>query len=648
MFRTSCFFAASAITSLTATAVAQPTFHIAGIGAELKAVDINEGGAVLMKDATSTNPVTRVWDDGAVTTFSGSDFASAADAINWNFAGCLRRINFEPRRIMNDGTVYGRLSIRFENLPGSFCNPPGTAPGIGIFIARRRGGIGQAGTFEILRDVGEVYSESELGAGVQFAVQEAGDRHVVVWSQYFCTEPGPQTFCSSSQNAFPGSGTGTFVVSYSTSSNSALPDVVYPWSSPVSCQQEEDPCNNGENDFQIGVANASTTDRFEFGSPRGAGACAFTGGSVNPLWVGPAPSPGSVPDVFGSRQVVCDWDPYSPAWERGVFKLSTTSASETPIGTVKLPTLPTAVGTRYLWHDDSQNGNRGLLYDQGVFNSSGEVFLYASRLLTTDNDSEFADDMTDPSALEGVWVRFTGGSVGINPSGIANDSKRAALSESGDFYLLNGIQLLRYNHGLSSPLSTLAEANPKLCQRYTNQPRQGLTVDASSINMWTNDHGDLMYQAGNIYLFHPATNKHYPIVYPGLPIDASRTITGVGGLDANVVLSGNNGSSNLINNWRQMVAELTLSDNSSVVVRIDFSPSNYDVVCGDLDFNNDGVFPDDQDVIDCFDVLSGGNCATCDSVDINRDGVFPDDEDVTCFFIILTGGTCNGACECDI
>jgi hypothetical protein len=30
--------------------------------------------------------------------------------------------------------------------------------------------------------------------------------------------------------------------------------------------------------------------------------------------------------------------------------------------------------------------------------------------------------------------------------------------------------------------------------------------------------------------------------------------------------------------------------------------------CGDIDFNNNGVYPEDQDVIDFFAVLAGGGC----------------------------------------
>lgn len=64
-------------------------------------------------------------------------------------------------------------------------------------------------------------------------------------------------------------------------------------------------------------------------------------------------------------------------------------------------------------------------------------------------------------------------------------------------------------------------------------------------------------------------------------------------------------------------------------------------VCGDLDFNNDGVFPDDRDLADLLGVLAGEECAACDSIDFNADGVFPDDRDITAFINVLAGGACE-------
>lgn len=68
--------------------------------------------------------------------------------------------------------------------------------------------------------------------------------------------------------------------------------------------------------------------------------------------------------------------------------------------------------------------------------------------------------------------------------------------------------------------------------------------------------------------------------------------------------------------------------------------------CGDLDFNNDTIFPDSSDLDDLLAVISGGPsaCSTgpglCDSIDINRDGIFPDTEDQTCLLTLLAGSSC--------
>ena len=62
--------------------------------------------------------------------------------------------------------------------------------------------------------------------------------------------------------------------------------------------------------------------------------------------------------------------------------------------------------------------------------------------------------------------------------------------------------------------------------------------------------------------------------------------------------------------------------------------------CDDIDFNNNEVFPEDQDVIDFFNVLSGADCPACNDIDFNNNGVFPEDQDVIDFFNVLSGGQC--------
>ncbi len=68
--------------------------------------------------------------------------------------------------------------------------------------------------------------------------------------------------------------------------------------------------------------------------------------------------------------------------------------------------------------------------------------------------------------------------------------------------------------------------------------------------------------------------------------------------------------------------------------------------CDPIDFNRNDVYPEDQDVIDFFTVLSGGTCPVADislpqcDIDFNNNGVYPEDQDVIDFFNVLSGGTC--------
>ena len=63
--------------------------------------------------------------------------------------------------------------------------------------------------------------------------------------------------------------------------------------------------------------------------------------------------------------------------------------------------------------------------------------------------------------------------------------------------------------------------------------------------------------------------------------------------------------------------------------------------CDDIDFNNNGVFPEDQDIADFLNVLSGAVCGECHDIDFNNNGVFPEDQDVVDFFAVLAGGGCR-------
>jgi hypothetical protein len=67
------------------------------------------------------------------------------------------------------------------------------------------------------------------------------------------------------------------------------------------------------------------------------------------------------------------------------------------------------------------------------------------------------------------------------------------------------------------------------------------------------------------------------------------------------------------------------------------------VPCDSIDFNQDALFPDDQDLVDFLAVLAGGECSpgnTCNDIDFNNDGLFPDDNDLVAFLRVLAGGQC--------
>jgi hypothetical protein len=64
--------------------------------------------------------------------------------------------------------------------------------------------------------------------------------------------------------------------------------------------------------------------------------------------------------------------------------------------------------------------------------------------------------------------------------------------------------------------------------------------------------------------------------------------------------------------------------------------------CDSIDFNNDGLFPDDTDLVEFLAVLAGSPCDACNDIDFNNDGLFPDDSDLLAFLRVLAGGDCEG------
>jgi hypothetical protein len=69
--------------------------------------------------------------------------------------------------------------------------------------------------------------------------------------------------------------------------------------------------------------------------------------------------------------------------------------------------------------------------------------------------------------------------------------------------------------------------------------------------------------------------------------------------------------------------------------------------CDPLDFNQDSLFPDTQDIADFLSVYGGGLCAgqsappPCNSdIDFNNDGLFPDTQDIDSILSVFAGGPC--------
>ncbi len=66
--------------------------------------------------------------------------------------------------------------------------------------------------------------------------------------------------------------------------------------------------------------------------------------------------------------------------------------------------------------------------------------------------------------------------------------------------------------------------------------------------------------------------------------------------------------------------------------------------CDSIDFNNDGLFPSDDDLVSFLTVLAGGSCGAtlgdCNDIDFNNDGLFPSDDDLIAYLRVLAGGNC--------
>lgn len=62
----------------------------------------------------------------------------------------------------------------------------------------------------------------------------------------------------------------------------------------------------------------------------------------------------------------------------------------------------------------------------------------------------------------------------------------------------------------------------------------------------------------------------------------------------------------------------------------------------DIDFNNDTLTPDTQDIDAFLAVFGGADCptASCDTIDFNRDAIYPDTDDISDFLAMFGGAPC--------
>jgi uncharacterized membrane protein len=124
---------------------------------------------------------------------------------------------------------------------------------------------------------------------------------------------------------------------------------------------------------------------------------------------------------------------------------------------------------------------------------------------------------------------------------------------------------------------------------------------------------------------------------------------GVGFRDLQNELEWTYGLSEALSGWKLLVATDISGDGKSIVgqgrnpqgrEQAFFVDLTVPTGCDDIDFNNNDVFPEDQDVIAFFNVLAGDDCPSCNDIDFNNNRVFPEDQDVIDFFNVLAGGNC--------
>ncbi|MFO0832267.1 MAG: M1 family aminopeptidase [Phycisphaerales bacterium] len=173
-------------------------------------------------------------------------------------------------------------------------------------------------------------------------------------------------------------------------------------------------------------------------------------------------------------------------------------------------------------------------------------------------------------------------------------------------------------------------------------PMPGATVGAgpSLVRMWLSE--SVSSPASNFTVTGPSGAVPFSLGISGSPSVATLTFSGplapgayTVGLSRVTTLNGSLGvDGEIVSN--------TLPSGDG----LDGGPISYSftvgVACNDIDFNNDGLFPDTADIDDFLSVFSGGACSSgaCDPIDFNNDGLFPDTADIDSFLSVFSGGPC--------
>jgi hypothetical protein len=121
---------------------------------------------------------------------------------------------------------------------------------------------------------------------------------------------------------------------------------------------------------------------------------------------------------------------------------------------------------------------------------------------------------------------------------------------------------------------------------------------------------------------------------------SSGTVTNITGLIQGGTSDGYNGSTRPSDGAVGLI--ITLLNDQGSSVRSVWVNATTTPTCDSIDFNGDGVFPDNQDIIDFFFVFGGGDCpsGTCNDLDFNNDGVFPDNGDLIRYLEVFGGSAC--------